>query len=450
MPTARSPLLLAICASFLVLAAGYLSFGGYRNWPQKVESDGKYYYQFLISAWYDGDLDFANNYRASAPPWMTSPVDHYVFRNRVHPVTGRPTSVFTCGPALLWVPFFATAQLTRAVHDAIAPATWEPGPWSYFTQRWVMFAAVGYACLGLALLPRVTRALGWNPPSAAALLSVLFASPLAYYVVFEASMSHAYDFFSLSLVIWAVARTREPGFVGCALAGAVCALHVLVRTQNLVTVMLMAMAALPYWSINSRAKLARFGVFLLATVIGSLPLVLINLYLFAAPWVVPQTVSFGARFLDPWHPHLVEVLFSQRNGLFSHHPFLLLGLAGFVLLLWRAFSEARPERWLWAALGLAFLAQVYVNATVADWWAGHSFGQRRLVMMLPLFAFGFMELAQRLSTWRPSRVVVPVVTGLAVTTGIYLTFIHVFLWDYDQPHNIWWWMFVEAPTRWLP
>lgn len=37
--------------------------------------------------------------------------------------------------------------------------------------------------------------------------------------------------------------------------------------------------------------------------------------------------------------------------------------------------------------------------------------------------------------------------GIFSITGIYLTYIHVFLWSYEEPHNIFAWMFYYAPQE---
>ena len=50
-------------ALFLFLTLSYFCFGTFKNWPYKIESDGKYYYQYLVSGYYDHDFDFSNNYR---------------------------------------------------------------------------------------------------------------------------------------------------------------------------------------------------------------------------------------------------------------------------------------------------------------------------------------------------------------------------------------------------
>ena len=83
-----------LAALFAVLVVAYFTFGGYRNWPYKVESDGKYYYHYLVSLLLDGDLDFANQYRIPQPAWMQASLDPYGFADQVSARTGRPANGF--------------------------------------------------------------------------------------------------------------------------------------------------------------------------------------------------------------------------------------------------------------------------------------------------------------------------------------------------------------------
>lgn len=41
--------------------------------------------------------------------------------------------------------------------------------------------------------------------------------------------------------------------------------------------------------------------------------------------------------------------------------------------------------------------------------------------------------------------VVPAGVLVLCRAGVYLALVHVFFWQYDQPHNILFWMFYEAP-----
>lgn len=440
-----------------LLTAHYFAFGGYENWPYKIESDGKYFYQYLVSAVYDRDLDFANQYRIPKYPWMRTEIDSDKLRDAVSPATGRPANIFWPGPALLWLPFFAASWSLGTLLNAAGLAV-DMNPFGRWFQFGVMVAGPAYATLALVLLGRLLSRprLVSVDSSRLAIVLVLFASPLYYYTVFEPSMSHVYDLLAyvlylLALLQW-VERGRLRDLAASSLAGG---LLILVRPQNAATVALFSLVlfflpARPDQEGSSVAflRLGRFAGCALPLLVGVLPILALNRYLYGGAFVVKGTGSH----LDPTHPKLLEVLFSARNGLFSHHPLLLVGLAGFVWLL--ASQPVGVPRWfLWTLLG-AFLIQVWVNASTQDWWGGaapdgHSFGQRRLLSSLPLFALGLAFLLEKIRQRSGDRFNTPVLAMAAVTIalGFYLTLIYVFVWYDPVPHDVFRWMFVTVPSK---
>lgn len=428
---------------FGLLTVSYFVFGGYRNWPYKIESDGKYFYQYLVSAVTDGDFDFTNQYRLPKYPWMVTEIDHYAFKEKVSPRTGRPANIFWPGTALLWLPFFAVTWTLGTLLNAAGFAV-DMNPFGKWFQYGVMLAGPVCAVLALALLGRLVARLQFVSASASrlALALVLFASPLYYYTVFEPSMSHVYDLLAFVAYLLAVLRWVERGrwsdLAVLSLAGG---LFILIRAQNAATVGLFSLVLFFLPAPLQRGR--RLAGSALPLLLGVLPILALNRYLYGGAFVVQGAGSS----LDPLHPRVLEVLFSARNGLFSHHPLLLFGLAGFVWLL--ASSPAGLPRWFLGTLLGAFVVQVWVNASTHDWWGGDSFGQRRLLSSLPLFAVGLAFLLEKVRRRSGGRFTRPVLALAAVTMvlGLYLTLIHVFLWSYQEPHDVFRWMFVTAPSR---
>jgi hypothetical protein len=60
---------------------------------------------------------------------------------------------------------------------------------------------------------------------------------------------------------------------------------------------------------------------------------------------------------------------------------------------------AKRDRLVGAAALLFFALSWYVNAVVADWWAGEAFGARRFVSCFPVFALGLTALIE---AWSPA------------------------------------------------
>jgi len=429
----------------------FFSFGGYRNAPPKIESDGKYYYQFLISAWFDGDFDFSNNYQQAKKPFMTHEVDHYDFASRPT-VTGLPVNMFTVGPAVLWSPFFAATYGVGVALGAAGDPGSAPDGWERPFQSSVMFAAVVYSALALFLLYRLLSEQFDRRVVLTGLALAFWGTNWSYYCVFEPSMSHVYDLFTLVLLVWACLRTVRLGGAWMHLVvGLSAGLHVLVRTQNVVTVVILLAF---FWLVPGVAgeRRGRLGesagdgaVLLAAFAVALVPLAAVNLALFGDLLVIPQ--AHDGRFLHLMSPNLAGVLFSSRNGLFSHHPVLLLAVAGLIgaLVRWRAHRDLALR--LLLPLGLVFLCQLWINAAAVDWWGGHAFGQRRLLSSLPLFAVGFCALQRAVEVrLRRGRWIALATAVLAIALNIYLTAIHVFAWSYDEPHDILDWLFVRGPA----
>ena len=448
----------------LITALLFPLVGGYRNEPPKIESDGKYYYQYLLSVWFDGDLDFANNYRVDAEPFMKREVDHYGFKDQLTPI-GRPANIFTIGPAILWSPFFAgTHGVVSLLASAGVTSLAAPTGWELHFQYPVMFSALVYSALALVMLFDLLRRYFSEEAVAAGLLLIFWSSNWVYYCMFEPSMSHVYDLFTLVLFLWTSARAvRSDGWWLHAAAGAAGGLHVLVRTQNLVTVgIVIACLAVVTFRTRPRRRLrwASLAILIAALVLALVPLAASNLAVFGKAIVLPQGFAAsvdaepgdakeGEGFLSLATPNLTGVLFSNRNGLFSHHPSLALAAIG---LLWTVFRwRDRPDlmvRYV-VPLGLAFVAHLWINASTADWWGGHAFGQRRFVSALPWFAVGFCALYQavveRSAAWRK---LVYGLMILLVAMNLYMTAIHVFMWSYDEPHDVLEWLFFRGP-EWI-
>lgn len=427
----------------------YFGMGTYRNMPYKIEGDGKYYYQYIVSVWQDHDLDFSNNYRQPLYPWMQVPMDNYSLGQRISPDTGLPSNIFSSGPALMWAPFFLLSLLLGQVLNLLG-AGLDLHPWGRFVQYGTMLAGVAYGWLTLRMLYDLMRAVASEAATVLASLLLTFATPFLYYTSIESSMSHVYDVFCYTLLLRLILRARANHYAVRPLlaVGLVAGLCVLVRTQNLPSVALIGLwLCIDHYGLTKRPlSWALIGAGL-AFGLAMSPLPYVNYTLFGQVWLVPQ----GAGFMQWANPQVLDMLISWRNGFFSYHPLLLVALVGFVAWLRGQFRAQTSQRWFWLVVSLVFVVQVYINACVMDWWSGHSFGQRRLVSSLPLFALGLAwAIAWLQERYRRSfeRWAIPVGVGIC-GVWTYLMFIHIFIWNYEEPHNIYAWMLYTAPYKLL-
>ena len=334
----------------LVLAALYLQ-------PQRVASDGIFYYAPLHSVIVDGDLDFENEYRVlGARPG-------YFQRTE----TGRLPNNYSIGPALLWTPFFLVAH--GLGHLGLYRPTGFGYP--YFTAVATGTVLVGF--LGVVWMFRLVRAY-FRPSSAfVAALLIWLASFHVWYMVFEPSMSHAMAMASVAAFLL-VTHEGTRGAKRFALMGVLGGVVALMRWQN---VLFLPVALAVSWARHGRPKTLEIASGAAAFVVVFSPQLLYWNALYGSPVLMPQ----GVGYIDWSQPELEAVLFSSRHGLLSWAPLLWLGIAGFP-----GFVRRAPV--LGGSLLLATLATWYVNASVHDWWAGASFGSRRFDAALPSFALG--------------------------------------------------------------
>jgi hypothetical protein len=367
----------------------------------RVDADAVEYYSHVRSLYFDQDLDFANEF------------DHFGILRRYDKTNVTPTghrrTVFSVGPALLWMPFYAAGDLVaRArgdVQDGYSPAH----------IRGAMLGSLLYGLAGLALLHRLLRRRFARAVTLWTLALLLYGTFLCWYLVVDPLMSHAAAFFLAAAVfsVWWSGReglspTRAAGL------GLLIGLLAAVRWQGALFLMLPAVGLLSQarrdWPGALRAAAALGAGFLL----GVLPQLLawkaiFGTYLLADP---PQ----GRHFLRLSRPFLLETLFSSRHGLLFWTPILWAGFFGFLRLLRRDARGVAPPILLLAAL-------TYVNACSGDWWAGGSFSNRRFDIALPLLALGLaaaLELVHRAAARRPGRVLAAAGGVLAVWNLLFM------------------------------
>jgi len=334
-----------------------LALGALYLQPQRVASDGIFYFAPLRSLLVDFDLDFENEYRVlGAEPG-------YFQRT----ATGRLPNNYSIGPALLWLPAYLLAH-TLGLAGLYRPTGFG---YPYFTAVATATAIGGFA--GVVFVFRLLRSYFEESAALPAALLVWLATFHVWYMVFEPSMSHAFAMASVSGLLLLAERGLR-GARGFFWAGAASGLVALVRWQNVVFVPA-AMALV--LSRRERPGLREVVPGALGFLLVVSPQLLYWKLLYGSFLLVPQ----GGGYVDLGSPRIEEVLFSSRHGLLSWAPVLWLALAGIP-----RFVRRSPA--LGGALAVSTLLALYVNASVFDWWAGASFGSRRFDGALVFFALG--------------------------------------------------------------
>jgi hypothetical protein len=352
--------------------------GTYR--PILARGDGHMMYLMTRSLVLDGDLVWDNDLARFGDPWRQPRTE-----------TGRKMIPHPIGPPLLWTPFFAAAHGTSKLANLFGAEIPSHG-YTLYHQRFTFFTSPLFAWLAVLIGFRVARKwIGgrWAPVHAA--VAVLFGTSLTYYATFGASYAHAVDALACAgfLGTWAVTLgdLRWRRFV---LLGGLLGLCALVRITGFSLGVVVA--------IELAARLARptagerRGRLLLDLLLRGLTALGVAVLVFT-PQMLAWKIVFGELLVSPMgpafiqldRPKLWETLFSSRNGWLSWHPLAYAGLLGLAVV-------PRRARLIAAGFLAVLILQVWVNASVYDWWSGASFGQRRMCSVTLILVFGLAAL----------------------------------------------------------
>lgn len=350
----------------------------------QIGGDGFGYYSYVRSAIFDGDFDLHNEFalfdslygHKTLSNWQTS--------------TGQIANPFSIGPALLWFPFVALAQLVDMIFNF--PDAYILSGFNLPFQVAVTLGTWFFCFLGLALIFNTLSKIIGHKYSWWAIVTAIAVSPLPYYLLFEPSMSHGLSIFSTGLFFYSIFKIyqrAEISWIDYLLLGLASGLLFLIRWQDIV-LLIVAMAIIGQ-KIHQGKNIKKYLVPLLLAagvfLITILPQLFMWRYIFGSWVAVPQ----GASFFQLDQPHIWEFLFSSYHGLLVIHPILFLSLVG-LFLAWKKY------KFLAIIFLLVLSVQVYLNAGLYDWYGGGSFGARRMVSSFFIFCFGFAYLFRQVFT----------------------------------------------------
>jgi hypothetical protein len=425
--------------------------------PRVALSDEVQYYAYLRSLYFDGDLDFRNEYTFFAERGLSFG-DRAVFdallredANNPNPTTGLLRNVAPVGSAIMWSPGFVAADIVVLVANAAGAEIPRDGYARPYIVAVCMLAAL-YSLLGLLLTYRLARRFSGDFAATLATLTVFLASPLVFYTFIAMPWSHATGFFlfALFLSVWMRGwrRPLERGLGTWALLGLLGGLMVMTREQLGLLLLIPALEALGgYWALlrarswGAAARLfGRHLAFVTVLALAVTPQLAAYQVLNGAP--APSSTVSGKLIWTS--PNFFNTLIDPGRGAFLWAPVLAIGLAGLALL-------GRRDPALALLLLAGFLAQTYINGAFGTTWhLRRAFGFRRLIECTPIFVLGLAALLEWL---RPRVGIWPLLAAAAAL--VYWNVGLIAQWTLIRPairdELIWEGMlryqFVEVPTQ---
>jgi hypothetical protein len=408
--------------------------------------DAVHHYVQLRSAVIDHDLQFRNDYIRMYRLQGGEKDTDWVYENTA---TGHVRNYMPVGPAILWAPLFLLVWAGASLANFVG-AGWPVDGYSRLYQATAGISGVLAATAGVVFSWRLASSVFSARAAAWATLVMWLSSSAIYYSLVSPTYSHAASLLATSAFWYVFVRTRESSdFRRYALLGALAGFAALMRWQD--AILLASIVFDLGWRLRARAIRLREALITVFVAAGAallvfVPQMIVWMSLYGRPLAMPQ----GSGFMRWTEPALSSVLFSDWHGLFTWTPITAIAVVGFVPL-WKG------DRRTAAAAAVFLLLSWYVNAAVADWWAGEAFGSRRFVSCFPVFA---LSLAALVDWWRPRLPNVTLAGGAIVTYSFlllvqYQTFMHGLRDLAPYPggvYNLWLARFVvpiDLLRRWL-
>ena len=345
--------------------------------PGVLIPDGAGYFAYLPSITIDHDLLFFDEWQRFGM------IRGGVIGFKDVTENGHLANHWTCGSAMAWFPSYLLGHALASKADGVSLPYNVP----------VVFTSAVAGLIALLLGMRAAARYGRNALIAA--IAIWFGSPLMWYSLRHATMSHAIGAAACAAVVWLSMRcgTDTPVCAHFAIGLAVgfaCA----VRPQNAPFILVPLILA----------PSKKFGWTILGAIAGGLPQIIVSQVLWGSPLAFANVGAQGNDWQSFTHVRLIETIFSSYHGLAVWTPLLLFALAGFFFL----FKDDR--RLGIAAMAMFGIQWLLISTLDRAFWGGAAFGQRRFDNCTIFFMLGLAALFARIPRW--AALVIAIVPSL--------------------------------------
>lgn len=356
------------------------------------------YYMYLPATFIYDDLTGDSYHKEITETYRPSPTFDHAFKHE----SGNYVMKYPIGQAIQMLPFFGLSHAYAKTSDTY--------PADGFSRPYQVGIALGvllFALLGMVMLRWLL--LKYFPDNVVAwtVIGVGIGTNYLEYTTMSGAMTHN-NLFALyvALILITIKFYEAPRLWHAAAIGAIIGLTTITRPTELMMGLIPLLWGTKFTAEGFKTRFAflagQWKALLAATLVGAAVLFLQPLYWHTATgeWIVYSYQDQGFSFLKP---HILDGMFSFKAGWLPYTPLGILMLGGLGLF-WRKQKSTAPAVCLYLALFM------YITWAWDIWWYGGSLGQRSMVQIYPLLAFGLAALIQ---TAIERKGMVRILTGLA-------------------------------------
>lgn len=390
-----------------VLGGLYFSRDWNSRYGRPINGDAKSYYAYLpaIFIYQDPAFSFVDDIEMKYYP-----VDRSQFKNFMNEQkNGKAVNKTFPGLSILYAPFFFIAMAVAWIGG------WDVDGYSLPFQVAIALSHVIYFFLGLRFLlaffrtNKIRDEVSWLVFTA-----VLFGTNCWYYIVYDHTVSHIYNFFLSAVFIWTMSewlRTKNIKPLGW--MGVTLALLVITRPTNAIMLLFLPLfTEVNKVSIRSVFSTAYFQIkpliryILLGMVILMIPFLLWKWQ--SDLWLVYSYKDEGFNFKEP---HTWEFLFSYQKGWLLWSPILIFGLL-FSFYHWYKISL---RALIYFAVPLSLI--IFVLSSWWCWTYGDGYGQRPMIEYIPFVAIGAVFFLNRIPKLKRAYLIVVPFSVVSLVQG---------------------------------
>lgn len=347
-----------------------------------INHDAVSYWAYLPATFIYNDLSF--EFTSGLP-------DDFEGRIWTHSAeNGKQVLKMTMGNSLLWTPFFLAA------HGYTHISEYRSDGYSLPYSIAIFFAGLFYLALGLIFLNKTLKFYFSNLTIALVLILLVFGTNLLHYAVIEPGMSHVYSFCLFSIYLFGTIKwSANQSWSNSINLGLLTGLIILVRPSNIVVILgplLWGVTGVESFKAKLQIIFKNWYRIICAAFIAFF---VFSLQLIYWKSVTGNLLYYSYRdegffFLQP---HIIDGLFSYRNGWLVYTPVMLFALLGFWYL------KKQIPGLFWTIL-IFLIVNIYLIFCWWCWWYGGSFGARAMIESYAFLSLPLAALIQKISEKR--------------------------------------------------